>query len=274
MPEKNSKIRSTFPIPHSRVIARKWKMALSAPVTWAPFLPVMGAFTFLDAGPMLSGLLALGVGGGVAAYWKSQHGKLEGKIIQSLVDESNDEQDEILIRNARRLYTDGHNSYAASLCSFLETKREIEKAIHSEGELTFQKQEIEKLIDAIAFGASDQLKQLAYFDEKLKDKGAIPLTEDQKEKIQKARSEISDRLHDAFETLEQTQENIGLVLNPASDLDRPDTSDDMMDSAINQLKKEQDVAQRVRKRMKTEWADQFPEDNPDIFDSESAYESE
>ncbi|MEO0448170.1 MAG: hypothetical protein AAF191_19050 [Verrucomicrobiota bacterium] len=45
-----SELRSTFPVPQRRLQFEKLKAALAAPLTWAAYLPAVGAFAFFDVG--------------------------------------------------------------------------------------------------------------------------------------------------------------------------------------------------------------------------------
>ena len=253
-------LRSTFPIPAAKLRSRKLKLAFNSPVTWAPFLPTVGAFAFFDIGPFIfAGLVAL-VGGGVFAYWKSNHRKLESKLLEALIAESNQEQDKHLVERARELMRLGYPDYAASLGSFLEKKKQIETAIHSDGDgLTTEKKDIENLIDAVVFGVADQIEQLATFDNRIQNPGAMPLSKDRRKKIETARSEISNRVHEAFAIIEDTWENLSDILNPAAHLDHPDTSHSSLENALSRLKQERDIAKRVKERMTNEWGDRFGE---------------
>lgn len=237
----------------------------------------MGAFTFLDVGPAIAGGLAALVAGGVGAYWYKEHNKLSGKIIQELVDESNSEQDRVLVEKLRELRDAGHHGYAASLAAFVDYKQKIEKASHADGGLTQQKQEIEKLVDDVVFGAVDHYDHLVALDSRLAGAHSLPMGADQVDSINETRRDISARLHEAIGVLDHTYHNLRTLLNPAHDMDGPDFGESTLDRAIRELRDEQDRAERVRTRMRSDWENRFPaapERNEEGNDRANEFESE
>ena len=257
MPPVSDSIRSTFPIPDGKLRARKWKIALGSPVTWAPYLPVVGALTFLDVGLGWFAALFAVVTAGVSVYWKTHTQKLENKLLEELIAESNDAQDRHLAEVATGLSQRGYNDYASTMGSFLNKKQKIEKAIHAErDEITSAKREVERLTDAVAFGVSDQLTRLADLDDRLF-RSPVPLTEDQKANIEQARSAVSEQVHSAWNTLEDTWQNLSRLLDPSAGIIAEDATHLELDRAIDRLKREQEIASRVSERMSSEWSDAF-----------------
>ncbi|MEM6280213.1 MAG: hypothetical protein AAF733_12080 [Verrucomicrobiota bacterium] len=262
----------TFPIPTSRLLWKKWKLALGSPVTWAPFLPAAGAFALLDIGVGWFAGLVVAITAGITTYWKRHHAKLEDKLLQALIKESNEEQDAHLLKEVRYLIQNGHGNYATTLGSFLERKQQMEQAIHhGGGTLTSEKQEIETLIDSIVFGVADQLHRLSQFDERLQ-RPVIPLSEDQRSSLEASREEVSKRVHEAWHLMEETWENLGTLLNPAVGLAGEDGSHLELDHALGRLRREHEIAGRVRERMSTEWGDAFGESEPEMETRETELE--
>ncbi|MEM6278262.1 MAG: hypothetical protein AAF733_02210 [Verrucomicrobiota bacterium] len=272
MPSKQDRPGPTFPIPTSRLRSKKLKLALESPVTWAPYLPVVGAFAFLDIGIGWFAGLAAAVTAGIVGYWKRHHAKLEDKLIEELIHESNEEQDKHLLKEVRYLQQSGHGNYATTLGSFLERKQEMEKAIHYDGSgLTSEKQEIESLIDSIVFGVADQLHRLSQFDDRLQ-RPVIPLNEEQRANLEASRDEVAGRVHEAWNLINDTWQNLGTLLNPAVGLAGEDGSHLELDTAISRLKREHEIADRVRERMSTEWGDAFGESEPEVETQEAELE--
>ncbi|MEO0414320.1 MAG: hypothetical protein AAF226_05150 [Verrucomicrobiota bacterium] len=249
MPDIDDSIRSTFPIPKSKIRKKKWAMGIKSPVTLAPLLTTVATSPAIIAHPLIGGGAAAVAGAGVIGYWAIKHKALDQKIIEQLVAESNKEQDNALKARVHNLHGRGHTDYALSLASFLECKQKIEKALHNDPTVTQQKEQIEKLVDRITFGASDQLKLLAEFDEKLRCSDGPLLSFAQKQNINRARHEISDRLHQAFQTLESTWTNLGEVLDPTTHLQKPDTAGDHLDQAIAELKEELTISDQIQDRI-------------------------
>lgn len=264
MPPADDSLRSTFPIPDSKIKARKWKIALGSPITWAPYLPVVGAFAFLDIGAGWFAALAAAVTAGIGWYWKGHGQKLESKLLEEVIAESNDKQDKHLIDVALELSAKGHGKYADTMVSFVEKKQQIERAIHGDGDgLTSPKKEVESLTDAVAFGVADQLERLANFDDRL-NKSPVPLTVEQRKNIEEARQSVAEQVHSAWHTLEDTWQNLGRLLNPSGGLVDEDATHLELDRAINRLRREQDIAKRVSDRMSQEWSETFGDFESDL----------
>lgn len=264
MPPADDSLRSTFPIPDKKIRARKWKLALGSPVTWAPYLPVVGAFAFLDIGAGWFAALAAAVTAGIGWYWKNHNAKLEGKLLEELISESNQQQDLHLFEVARNLSESGHSRYASTMASFVEKKQQIERAIHGDGDgLTAPKKEVETLTDAVAFGVADQLERLGQLDDRL-NKSPVPLTDEQRRKIEEARQAVSDQVHSAWNTLEDTWQNLGRLLNPAGGIVDEDATHLELDKAIERLRHEQDIARKVNDRMSQEWSQTFGDYESDL----------
>ncbi len=267
-------VRSTFPIPEGKLRLRKLATAAWSPYTWAPFAATVTAVPFIDAGPLVIGSIFLMVAAGVTGFWRLKRKKLSSALLEDLIEESNQVQDRELVLQARNLLRRGYPDYASTLGSFLERKQQIEKAIHGEGKLTREKREIENLVDAVTFGVCDQLVRLANFDDRLtKPKpDAIPISEIQREKINEARREIGKRVHEAFDIIESTWENLADILDPIGILEKEDASHPELDRAIAKLREERAVAQRIRERMETDWGDRFGP-APNISDEEFGEEA-
>lgn len=261
-------LRSTFPILPSRLRARKWKLALGSPLTWVSYLPVVGAYAFLDLPvAIFAGLLAA-VTGGTFLYWKKQQGKLDTKLLRELIAESNQEQDEHLFGITEKLRKDGHADYATSLASFISKKQKIESSLHGDSEtVSPATKELENLVDSLVFGVSDQFEKLAQIERKLLAPKA-PLSRDAIQSMEAARLEISERIHEAWELLENTWGRLGDLVNPAAGIVGEDSSHFGLDQSIRKLKEEHEIALRVRERMNKEWSDTFSPDQPLETESE------
>jgi hypothetical protein len=255
MPNQRDKIRATFPVPTAQIQARKLKAVLGSPITWAPYLPVMGAFTLFDIGVGLFAVLAIGVTGGLFAYWKSHSNKIEAKGLEQLVAESNQKQDAHLVASARKLLDQGYPHYAHTLGSFLEKKQQIERALHDDAsDLSIQKREMETLTDDVVFGVADQINRLVQLDDTVT-KARYPLTDSERMKIDAARSEIGTRIEQAYSLLKNTRDNLPILLNPAIAISPEDTSHTSLDLALDRLGEEQKIALRVRERMVSDFGE-------------------
>jgi len=262
-----SSLRTTFPISDGKLRTRKWKLALGSPLTWAPFLPVFGAFAFLGIGPFLFGVLCLGVTVGVAFYWRGHHLKLENQIIAALIAESNAVQDQALAGTMARLKSAGYANHTETLGRFLHQKQRIEAALlQSATTSPGARQEIETLVDKLVFGVADQLTRVAELSDRL-DRPAVPLTPDRQKGLEQNRREISNQIREAWETLGETWDQLGSLLAPGDGLDGIDATHSGLDSAIAKLRHEQEIARRVRERMNADFEATQPTDQARESDS-------
>lgn len=246
-------LRATFPISDAKLRARKWKLALGSPLTWAPYLPVFGAFAFLGMGPLLFGALCLGVTVGVAFYWRRYHLKLENQIIADLIAEHNAAQDQALASVMGRLRSTGHPDQADTLGRFLHQKQRIEAALlQSAATSPGARREIETLVDTLVFGVADQLSRVAELSDRL-NRPAVPLTPDRRRSLEQNRSDISEQIGQAWETIAETWDQLGSLLSPVDGLEGIDTTHSGLDSAIAKLRHEQEIARRVRERMNSDY---------------------
>lgn len=260
MPEDKDDVRSTFPIPRSSLWGRKLRAIFSTPLTWAAYLPAVGAFSFLDVGPLVFSGLLVAVTGGIFAYWKTQSSALERKVIEQLIKESNEQQDKHLVTKVRELYEKGFTDYSSTLANFLHRKQQIESALQENGiALQSKVEEVESLTDAVVFGVEDQIHRLVKLDERESD-SSTPLSAEAKKNIATAKDEISERVEQAWEVLDKTWLNLQELLNPAADIEGYDTSHTSLDNAIDRLKQEQEIAKKVNRRMTQEWQTAFETD--------------
>ncbi|MEM7011023.1 MAG: hypothetical protein AAF585_06015 [Verrucomicrobiota bacterium] len=262
MPDQKKQLatRPTFPIPQSEIKRRKLRMALSSPITWAPWLPVAGAWTFLDAPPALLFGGALAIAGGLVAYWMKQWLALDSKLVAKLVKESNAAQDEELARRIKDFDKRRHSQLAMTLGNFLVRKQRIEESLHRDGELTDAKKEVETLVDSLCFEVAEQLEKVAWLDQtRLRNQIS-------EEDYSKRRDLAFAEINHAFGTLNETIDNLDTLLNPASGLETlPNES--KLSSLSQSLRSELQLAQRVRERLapeKQETASNFDEEFPEL----------
>lgn len=256
MSRRKDLVEKTFPVPASKIFWRKLGVALCSPVTIVSYMSTAAVTMAVDLHPLaFAGSLAL-VSGGVFAYWKSRESELDRRLVEQLVGESNAEQDRVLTRRARKLLKHGFADYATTLASFVNRKRDIEKALYRSGELSEARKEVDNLVDAITFGVADQLEQLAGLDERLSFQS---LTDLESESLTKAKREIYERVKRAFVVIEDTYTNLGVILNPKG-AGKVDVSHSELDTAIEKLSEEHVIARKVRDRIAADWGQEFDQE--------------
>ena len=249
-----SELRSTFPVPQRRLQFEKLKAALAAPLTWAAYLPAVGAFAFLDVGPVLFGALLAGTTAGLGWYWRRESAKLESSILEQLVRESNEAQDEHLLGQAMDFLARGFEPYATSLRSFVQLKRKIERGLHAQEHEAhaLQVSQLEQQVDELVFGVSDQLQRLVNLRDRLEG-GNVVLSESQKKTLQADARLIEESVEKAWLVLEDTWQGLGEMLHPSLSLEADDAGTARLDRAVDRLRDEQEVSRRVRERLEEDW---------------------
>jgi len=247
-----SSSRPTFPLDRSRVFREKWKRIFGSPVTWAPLLPVMGSYTFLDV-PLWGVLgLACGVAGGLFVYWRKRMVEEEQTITRKMVTESNVIQDRELLADQETLERDGFRDYARSLLGVIHLKQEIEKEMHGGGEaLNDSKKEIEKLVDALCFGVRDQLVKAAAIGVSIGKATSRGDSENQTTLTAK-RDSLLTQVERATESLQNTFRDLPKILDPAGQAMVDAGGEASLDIVIERLKEESVIAERVQGRLESQ----------------------
>ena len=243
--DPHHQIRSTFPLEAAEIAKRKWSAALTSPITWAPFLPAVGAYDFLDVPGIIVTALIGAITGGLFWYWKRQGPEIERKIVEELVSESNRAQDKALADRMRSFNKRSYSAYAVNFGRFLQMKTEVERAIHGDGgELTPSKEQVENLIDSLCFGVADEFERLIELDGLLLK--SVPGS--RIGPIEDERGQLVERIQRAFRTLSETQTNLPVILNPAGG---PSVRESRLDDVIDRLKEEADIARKVKERLES-----------------------
>ena len=127
--------------------------------------------------------------------------------------------------------------------------------------MTSRREEIDTLVDTIAFGAADQFEKMAEIDTRLNRKRSKPVPPDVEQHFRQTKAKIAAQLRDAYATLAETWENLGEWFDHDA---LPDSDHPGMDAALAHLKIERDIAYRVRDRMDSDWATEFPETEDEL----------
>lgn len=250
MPWVPKEIRQTFPIPAEEVSRRKWKLALSHPITWLPAIPL--AMAAMNAQPGMIGWIGAGaaaLAAGLGFFWSRKSKSLEGKIVEQIVRDSNMAQDSALIRLIRKLSRNGYQSYAVTLGSFAGLKTKIERALYEEGQHDDQREQVGKLVDGLVFNVVDQLEQMAKIEYRLNHKGRPAPPPQRARELEKSWEVMSGRVKTAYATLRDTWHNLDVLINPTPEVD---TTGDRLDDTIAQLKEENRIAEEVRRRFQAD----------------------
>jgi hypothetical protein len=227
------RMRSTFPLDESAIARAALRQICTAPVTWAPLVPVVAAYTVFD----VPGLIALAFGVVVAlaifAYWRKQWPEITDALRRVQIHDHNLAQNELLKTSARKLLQGGEPDFASRLEDFLKVKILVERRLHEDGALSEQKIQIEQLVDSLCFGVRDELTGMA-------EHGKSHDPEDRRGTL--------NRVSTAYETLRATVAELDTILGPS---DSPAAlAGASLEEITRRLHDEAEIARRVRARLR------------------------
>ena len=263
--------RPTFPLDPKDVRSRKRSGTIGHPLTWlvpgavfmVPLLIMRGHPIGLLAG-LVAGSAALA---GMLFYWMGRGAAVEQRVIDKIIRERHQAQDAALLESVRELRAGGHENYAATLERFLGMKQSFAMRLHHDGELTDKKKELNNLADTVCFHVSDQLHEVVALEKPLRadNRADRPLDRpgDQgaRDKLVDTRRQILAQVVDAFETLEETHENLDQILNPEIlDPDSARRRADGLQNAIDSLQQESKVASAVKNILRETESEDLPLD--------------
>lgn len=240
--------RPTFPLDAKEIRARKFSRTIGHPLTWVVPAVVFLVPTLLMRGHpigLLGGLVAGSVAlAGMLFYWMGRGAVVEQRVVGSIIQERHQAQDAELLESVRALRTGGYENYAATLERFLGMKQTFTKRLHEDRVLSDKKKELNNLVDTVCFHVRDQLNEVVALEKPLNAQTADQVARD---KLLTGRREILSQVVYAFETLEETFDNLGQILNPEIlDPDSARRRADVLQSAIESLQQESKVASTVK----------------------------
>jgi hypothetical protein len=226
-------LRSTFPLDEVAITRAALGQVFAAPITWAPLVPVVAAYTVFDVPGVIVFAFGVIVLIAIGAYWRTQWAALTGSLRRQRIRDHNLAQNELLKAGARDLRRDGAPDYARRIEEFLEVKVLVERRLHEDGALSEQKIQLEQLVDSLCFGVRDQLCALAG-QEKAHDPGE--------------RQATLARVSAAFDTLQATVAELDTILGPN---DAPAAlTGASLEEITRRLREEAEIARRVRARLR------------------------
>lgn len=240
--------RPTFPLDPKDIRSRKFSRTIGHPLTWlvplgvflVPLLLMRGHPIGLLAG-LVAGSAALA---GMLVYWMGRGAAVEQRVVSAMILKHQQAQDAALLDSVRELHATGHENYAATLKRFLGMKQSFTRRLHEDGVLTDKKKELNNLVDTVCFHVRDQLHEVVSLEKPLSLETA---DQEARDKLLAGRREILSQVVDAFETLEETYENLEQILNPEIlDPDSARRRADVLQSAIDSLQQESKVASTVK----------------------------
>lgn len=255
----------TFPLDEKELRSRKFSATIGHPLTWiVPLAVFLVPLVLMRGHPigLVSGLVAGTVAlAGMLLYWRGRGAAVDQRVVRKLIDERHREQDRLLNESIASLRSAGHDNYASTLERFVAMKQTLTARLHADGELTAKKMELNNLVDTVCFQVRDQLDDVVKLEAPYSIRTGETVTDAAKEQMTAARRNILTQVVDAFETLEQTNENLDQILHPEIlDPDQARRRADVLQSAIDSLQQESKVASTVKNILRETESEDLPLD--------------
>ena len=240
-------LKPMFPVSEAESWAQKIKVAGRSPVTittGALISLALGSSFFVPwwIGVAVTGALL----GGLGLYWKKQFPLLRERVRQSLIKRSNDSQNRSLSKGEEQLRDWKCYDLADELRKFRDLKKKAETGVSQLGTVTSMSENVESLVDTLCNEVSRDLFKIADLRYTLR-KRSRRLGEETKKGMKQDEGELTARISLAYEALASTVaqfQSQGAVSAESSAGDNK-----VLDTAIEKLKSEAELARRVRERV-------------------------
>jgi len=219
-------MKPTFPIDDKQLSAKGRGTVLGSVLTWAAFLPTLGAWTLMDFSPLIWIPMGIATAAGLGFYWKKELAKKRPQWILQKVRESNHQQDQLIIRQIKYLDKKNARWEELTLTKALDYKQGIEKKLLEKQPDIQMWAKIETLIDTLVFSMIEKLE--------LHRKSREP--------------KLKNAINAALEQLSLTEVELEDMINPHL-TDNPFPTEDKLTTTLRELKEEREIAQRVKSRM-------------------------
>lgn len=221
-------MKPTFPIEEKEIQKKGMSAVFSSVLTWVSFLPAFGAWSILEASPLIYVPLALATVAGLGFYWRGELKKRRPLWIEEKVRESNKEQDTMIRNQVLHFQRQGANWQGQQLQKALQHKQAIENRLLVKRPRIALWARIESLVDTLIFSLIDKLE--AYWNHE-------DLT-------------MKADIEEAVFQLQETERNIEDIIAPyLGQEDKFLPNEDELSTALRELKEEREIAQRVKARL-------------------------
>ena len=248
------RVAPTFPIDDERIRERRRVHMLESPVTWGSAIGAIGIGVLAGAGvPGYLGLLAV-AGLGLRWFWDKRREVIDAKVMRALIDESNQEQDEELVRIIRRLEQMHYPQYALCVGRFLFLKQKIEKNLHDSAHAEVFAPEIEILVDGVC---AEVCREITRLTERESELGAVLVSGDEGrlDQLESERRESHASILHAYTTLYQAfvelmdLKDVSKTAVPELKVDERKTDRRLAD-VVRELKDEAETIARTNRRLR------------------------
>jgi len=243
-------IRSTFPLDGDLVKDRAKRAVWHSSVTWIPVLGVTAAYCVFDVHWLPSLISAAVVAVFLIVYWKARWLGVLKQAQLDLISEHNRAQNKKLQEAVVELQRGGFPDLGITLSRFLHLKEKIESRIHETPQLTHEEEQVETTVDSLCFGVLDQLRKQAEIGQELASSRVRDSA--RRERLETTLKEIVDQIDEALATLQETWDNLDVILGPGL---TGSESPGSLDSLIMSLGKQAEIARRVELQIKSEFGE-------------------
>jgi len=227
-------MKPTFPLDDSQIQKKSLSTVLSSLLTWAVWLPTVGLWSVMEVAEWMWMPVGAVTGAGLWWYWRRKLRQLRPQWRLDQIRQSNAAQDKLLAQQQRRFAKQDAEWEEKVLKRVRRDKAAIEqRLLEAQPDLGLW-QRLESLIDTLAFSLIDKLGQHAQAPE----------------------PELKAQITAAAAQLHQTYEDLPIMISPTNGAHQEAlTQQDRLTAALDGLREEREIAQRVRERLESGFAE-------------------
>jgi len=223
-------MKPTFPLDDREIQKKSTRTVLGSLLTWAAWLPTVGLWSVMEVANWMWLPVGLVTGGALWWYWRNQLQKLRPQWKLDQIQQSNKAQDSLLEQEQQRLRSQGAKWESQVLRQVRQDKSAIEQSLLEKQPDFALWQRLEVLIDTLAFSLIDKLGQ----------------------HVQSPEATLKTQIEDAAAQLSQTRQDLPAIISPTRGAQQDAmTQQDQLTAALDGLREEREIAQRVRQRLES-----------------------
>ena len=209
---------------------------LTHPATWAPFVPIAGAYAFLGLPWWICFPLLVAVIVVLFLAWGRQWARLMDKARTQLLTAYRTEENAALGERMRRVMQVGGlrrlaEDLPATMREAMDIKKAVEDRLHADGVITAHEEEVGAMIGELVRTMVEEAERLT-----LTEGGAVS-------------RQAAERFHKAADTLRQAYADLDVILDPVPEDLRLPAGDDALSRASERLGERLAQARGVRRHL-------------------------
>ena len=209
---------------------------LTHPATWAPFVPIAGAYAFLGLPwwvcfPLLVAVIVV-----LFLAWGRQWTRLMDRTRTGMLTVYRQQENAALGERMRRVMQAGGNRRLAgdlpgTMREAMDIKQAVEDRLHADGLITAHEEEVGAMIGELVRTMVEEAERLS-----LTEGGAVS-------------RQAMERFHKAADTLRQAYADLDVILDPVPEDLRLPAGDDALSRARERLGERLEQARNVRRHL-------------------------